>query len=128
MSLSNSFLSLQFPSIDSDLLDQAISQVDEEIKSIFFQNSSQSQDIQELIKQDFGNRDKSLIHLYIKSFLSSMPQVNNVGDPFEKHRGPFPGDSKAMMLEVLNIFAAMTNFKKSTKTLDFRKGIIYFVL
>ena len=57
-----------------------------------------------------------------------MPQINNVGDPFEKHYGPFAGDSKAFMLEVLDIFAAKTNFKKSDKTLDFRKGIIYLAM
>ena len=129
MSLSNPFLSLlQFPSINSDLLDQGLSQVDEKIKSIFLQNSCQSSDIYELIKQDLGKKDESLVHLYIKSFISAMPQINNVGDPFEKHYGPFAGDTKAFMLEVLDFFAAKTNFKKSDKTLDFRKGIIFLVM
>lgn len=127
MSIPDPFLSLlQGPSINSDLLDQALLEVDKKIKTIFFQNSSQSPEIQELFKWEFGNREESLVNLYIKSFLSSMPQINNVGDPFETHDGPFAGDSKAMMLEVLDFFAAKTNFKTNEKKLDFRRGNYLF--
>lgn len=112
-------------SSDSLTLDQAIFTIDEQIKSIFLEKSSKTSEIETLLKSNLGKKEESLIHLYINSFLSTMPQVNNVGDPFENHGAPFARNSKAMMLEILDIFAKKTNFKKNDKKLNFKIGIIF---
>jgi hypothetical protein len=108
---------------DSFVIDQTLSEIDEIIKNIFFENSTKNQNIIELLKLDLGVQDDSHIHLYIKSFLSTLPQVNNVGDPFEKHFGPFAGDTKSFMLEILDFFAKLTKFKKNEVITDFKKGV-----
>jgi hypothetical protein len=113
---------------DQEHIDQAILAIDEEIKSIFIENSSQNAEIENLLKANFGKKEDSFIHQYLNSFLSTMPQVNNVGDPFENHGAPFARNSKAMMLEALDILAEKTNFKKNEQKLNFRIGFFFIAI
>lgn len=75
--------------------------------------------------EDENNFDVSPLHLFIKSYISTLPPMNNVGDPYEKND---PSAKKRFLLEVIDFFASKTKFKKKNEKLNFLIGFNFWII